>query len=86
MSGECQKCGEHCLDCKCSEKVNLHEMIEDIISGLDSNMMKNYNIECEEGSKEWYYNHGCVYAFSVCIGILKGCLSLDGMKNDRSTE
>ena len=23
MSGECERCSEHCLDCKCQEKTNL---------------------------------------------------------------
>lgn len=25
MSGECEKCGEHCLDCKCYEKCKCYK-------------------------------------------------------------
>ena len=86
MSGECQKCGEHCLDCKCGINftgANLHEMIEGVVSGLDSSMRQIYNTDCEAGSKEWHYNHGCVFAFSLCIGILETCLKLEDRKIDR---
>jgi hypothetical protein len=24
MSGECDECGEHCLDCRCCQPLNLH--------------------------------------------------------------
>jgi hypothetical protein len=93
MSGECDKCGEHCLNCKCglqnilallpNEKIELRELIKNVVSGLDSVAMQIYDKDCEEGSKEWHYNQGCAFSFSMCSNMFKTCLSLEDMKNDR---
>ncbi len=35
MSGKCDKCNEHCVECKCKDPVkNITEMIEDAIDDL----------------------------------------------------
>jgi hypothetical protein len=90
MSGECEKCGEHCLDCKCaiSEILNktLREHIEECIKGLDHNMMFHYKANDEADSKEWHYNHGCVYAFSLAKGALEACLRLEDRKNGENNQ
>ena len=84
MSGECQECGEHCLDCKCDIKEffnkTLRDHVNDCIRGLDGNMMCHYHDD-KYNSKE--FNAGCVYAFTLCKGALEACLRLEDRKNDR---
>lgn len=83
MSGECDQCGDHCLDCigDIDEILNrtLREHVENAIIGLDGNMMCHYN-DTKINSIE--FNRGCVYAFSLCRGALEACLRLEDRKNE----
>ena len=83
MSGECDECGWHCLDCRCELKQffnkTLRDHIDGCIRGLDGNMMCHYYNE-KYNTKE--FNAGCVYAFALAIGALEACLRLDKRRNE----
>jgi hypothetical protein len=34
MSGECDKCGEHAMDCKCDNPFTVYEEIENLMIGM----------------------------------------------------
>jgi hypothetical protein len=48
MSGECDKCGEHCLDCKCNSKKLVHHPCPDYIKQFFSTVeIPKYCPECK---------------------------------------
>lgn len=42
MSGECEKCNEHCMDCQCDEDATMEELeafaIDAVIRSLEQNL------------------------------------------------
>jgi len=55
MSGECDKCGEHTLECKCYPEMNDHQY-EALKREIRRNVSWPYRISFEWGFiKEWYY-------------------------------
>lgn len=66
MSGECDKCGEHCLDCECSLKISDCDLekyvnaafIEKVIQGYENQMLsvmkhRQEKYPSDKNDKEW---------------------------------
>lgn len=44
MSGECENCGEHCLDCRCREKTQMQFALSALNLALASFSMMGYEL------------------------------------------
>ncbi len=60
MSGECDKCGEHALDCVCNEDLTTISPIpESLVRHLYCSLYHSAVLKRVEGIAKWVCKEGC---------------------------